>query len=364
MQDWISGTLSLLFLYDLAEEIRLDRLREIFGIPPPGRDPALRHPKPEYAQFSNPPVVESIEPLVLPGGDLLAGRVAYFDYGVVSIKFDMPFSGSWQFVIGLAAHWMNHPDLEVRAAQVLDRCLLRASPALVSPYLEHLPEDYCIIHLSEVDGLPGRSASQLIEQHGGAIAQVVRGEVSPLSGGECAEILESRMSYYDTDLLVVGWGAALIFDTAEGAASTMLLLEYVNAQLLEFRHYDKMLSGLLLHVYRALDKGTGVLSRWRLGHEAARLKTIQLDVRELTERIDNSIKFLSDMFNARLYRMAARKIGLPDYRTLVDQKLASLDQLYGFMMDNFHQGRAFVLELMVVIILVIELAYLFRGIRW
>jgi hypothetical protein len=84
-------------------------------------------------------------------------------------------------------------------------------------------------------------------------------------------------------------------------------------------------------------------------------------VRELTERTDNSIKFLSDMFSARLYRMAAAKIGVPDYRSLVEQKLQSAGELYGFMMDQFHQGRAFVLELMVVIILIIELIFLFRG---
>ncbi len=31
------------------------------------------------------------------------------------------------------------------------------------------------------------------------------------------------------------------------------------------------------------------------------------------------------------------------------------------MVDQFHQSRAFILELMVVIILIIDLIYLFRG---
>jgi hypothetical protein len=31
------------------------------------------------------------------------------------------------------------------------------------------------------------------------------------------------------------------------------------------------------------------------------------------------------------------------------------------MVDQFHQGRAFVLELLVVIILIIEIVFLFRG---
>jgi len=86
-----------------------------------------------------------------------------------------------------------------------------------------------------------------------------------------------------------------------------------------------------------------------------------LDVTELTERADNAIKFLSDMFSARLYRLAAGKVGVPDYKNLVQQKLGTAENLYRFMVDQFHQGRAFVLELMVVIILIIDLIFLFRG---
>jgi len=82
---------------------------------------------------------------------------------------------------------------------------------------------------------------------------------------------------------------------------------------------------------------------------------------ELTERMDNSIKFLSDMFYARLYRLASAKVGGPDYRNLVEQKLKTAGELNQFMREQFHQSRGFVLELMVVVILVIELFYLFRG---
>jgi hypothetical protein len=91
------------------------------------------------------------------------------------------------------------------------------------------------------------------------------------------------------------------------------------------------------------------------------LHTVLLDVTELTERADNAIKFLSDMFSARLYRLAAAKVGVPDYKNLVQKKLDTAEDLYRFMVDQFHQSRAFVLELMVVIILIIDLVYLFRG---
>ena len=50
-----------------------------------------------------------------------------------------------------------------------------------------------------------------------------------------------------------------------------------------------------------------------------------------------------------------------DYRQLVDGKLKTAAELYEFMVDQFHQSRAFVLELMVVVILIIDLIFLFRG---
>ncbi len=67
------------------------------------------------------------------------------------------------------------------------------------------------------------------------------------------------------------------------------------------------------------------------------------------------------MFSARLYRLAAAKIGVPDYKELVNRKLRIAEELYDVLVGQFQQGRAFVLELMVVIILVIELVMLFRG---
>jgi hypothetical protein len=130
---------------------------------------------------------------------------------------------------------------------------------------------------------------------------------------------------------------------------------------LEFRYYDSLLTGLLNAVYRSLEQKRGLFTSWRFSQEAAHVNTIRLDVMELTERVDNAVKFLSDMFYARLYGLVAAKVGVPDYRRLVDQKLRTAGELYRFMVDQFNQSRSFILELAVVIILVIDLVFLFRG---
>jgi hypothetical protein len=86
-----------------------------------------------------------------------------------------------------------------------------------------------------------------------------------------------------------------------------------------------------------------------------------VDVTELTERTNNALKFVGDMFFARVYKLCSGKIGVTDYQALVREKLRTADELYDFMIEEFHQARAFLLEFIVVLILLIELFFLFHG---
>ncbi len=354
----LCGSILVLIQFDVCEEIQLGQLRELLGARKL-EHPSLKHPAPGYVRYQRPPVVEPIEPLTLETGEQLQAQIKYYDYGVLSVIFELPFSGGWQKLVQLSSRWVWDVDFAGHAARVVRKKLERAAPALVKPYSEWLNEDYFIFHVRDALGSP--SAGELLSSHSGDIAQIVRGETAQLSDGERQEILQSRISYYPNDLAVIGWNAAFVYDTAAGAETAIQLLEYANSQLLEFRHYDELLTRELESVYASLDKGTGTLARWRMARAARKLHTVLLEVTELTEHADNAIKFLSDMFSARLYKLAALKVGVPDYKDLVNQKLHTAEELYRFMVDQFNQSRAFVLELLVVIILVIELIYFFRG---
>jgi hypothetical protein len=360
--DELAGSFWFLFTYDVCEEINFDALRKIVGDRAAVPEPSFHRPAPDYVRFERPPVVERLEPLTLDSGDVLRGELNYYDYGVISVKLELSFSLPWPELVARSSRLLEAPQPVAHAANTVRSRIERVRAALIRPRDPWLDEEYYVIHLNSQKGA-ANTAAELIEKKGMEIAQIVRGELTELAAGETDEILRSRMSYYPSDLVVVGWTAAFIHDTVEGAAAGVQLLEYANTQLLEFRYYDQVLTRVLEDVYKSLGKKGGMFARWRMARQARELNTILLEVRELTERADTAIKFLSDMYSARVYRLAADKIGVGDYRRLVDSKLHTAAELYAFMMDQFHASRAFVLELMVVIILVIELIYLFRGKR-
>lgn len=357
----LRGSLWALILYDVAEQIDLEKLSGLVGAGGARPQPRFKHPAPEYVRFERPPVVEYPEPITTGSGQQLPAAVKYYDYGVVCVELNVEFEASWEELVRLSSRWIASPDIEKVTGELVRTRLQRYAPALQQAYQTYLSEDYYVIQLNQATDDNGQAltAPALLTGYGDQIAQIVRGESAPLAETERTEVLNSSISYYPTDLLVVGWVAAFVYDTAEGAAPTIQILEYANTQLLEFRHYDDVLTRVLENVYKMLEHRGGLLRRWKMATEAERLNALRLDVRELTERTDNAIKFLSDMFYARAYRIAARRVGVPDYRDLVEEKLRTAGELYEFMTNEFHQSRAFVLELMVVVILVIELFHLF-----
>jgi hypothetical protein len=347
----------------VAEAINVDRLRSLRESSRPEPPASRVPPVPHYLRFERPPVSEPIDPLRLDDGARIGGSAKYYDYGVVSIELELPFESEWRELVLQSSRLIGSVELESRASEWLRAALTRARPALLKPYDSWLTEDYQIISLQEITGSANQklTAGELLSSRATEIAELVRGESIALSDVERTEVLQSSISYSQNDLLVVGWSGAVVYGTGEVAAATIQLLEYANTQLLEFRYYDSLLTNVLNSVYRFLEHKGGRFGDWRLSGESTRVNTIRLDVMELTEKVDNAVKFLSDMFYTRLYNLIAAKVGVPDYRRLVEQKLRTAGELYRFMVDQFNQARSFVLELAIVIILVIEIVFLFRG---
>src|SRR5207245_5311282 len=137
----LRGAVLVLIQFDVCEEIKLDQLRQIFGARTL-EQPSFKHPTPGYVRYQRAPVVEPIEPLLLESGERLEGQIKYYDYGVLSVVFELPFSGDWDTLVRLAGRWMSDTEFTSLATRIVKQKLQRATPALVMPYAAWLNEDY------------------------------------------------------------------------------------------------------------------------------------------------------------------------------------------------------------------------------
>src|SRR5712675_2444083 len=107
----LHGSVLVLLQFDVCEAIRLDRLQELIRAPTV-EQPSLKHPAPGYVRYQRPPVVEPVETLVLESGERLQGEIKYYDYGVVSLVFELPFSADWNTLAQLSSRWTSDTNFE------------------------------------------------------------------------------------------------------------------------------------------------------------------------------------------------------------------------------------------------------------
>src|SRR5215469_12367765 len=141
----LRGSISVLALYDVGDEIRLQDLPRLIG----GRavSPWFKHTAPEYVRFERPPVIEQLEPVTIPAGEQFEPTLQYYDYGVVSLVLRYPFEGDWQNLDDLAARWVSTTAFDELSLSIVREKVARIRPALVRPYDHWLDEDYCIFHI-------------------------------------------------------------------------------------------------------------------------------------------------------------------------------------------------------------------------
>jgi hypothetical protein len=207
------------------------------------------------------------------------------------------------------------------------------------------------------------TARELLDSHGSHIARLLRGEREPLSQDEVNEVLRHRLSYLADDVIVPTWSAAFVFDP-EGVESALEIVEFANSQLLQFRYYDDLLDNELGRIYPILQR-----RRWydtliggRFGRAATRLHSLFIEVNEITDRTENALKVVGDVYAARLFQLVGKRLGLDGWKQAVREKLKTLDDIYRFTVEQVNMTRGHILELTIVLILLFELWLFFQGI--
>jgi hypothetical protein len=357
-----AGSVHAFYLFDVAHAIDLAALRTQLG----GRAGVARlhdkAPGPPRVRYFQPPVIVDGSALGVANLGAFTVRVKFYDYGVISLMLSQPFAGSWTDLVRLGQDLIESEPLEADAAAATERIVDAVRGTLSGARASFLSEDYLALVVSGLE--PAESADEVADRHGAEIAQMLRGERQPLSAQERDEVLRHRLSYLTDDLVVPAYNAAFVLDTETAALASLEILEFVNSQLLEFRYHDELLETELTSIYTALQK-PGWVDRWfgrRHTQSARRVHALFIDVNELTDRIENAVKLVGDLYAARLFNVAAARVGLDAWKRNVEEKLKTLDDIYRFAVEQTGMSQGNLLELVIVLILIIELGLFFAGI--
>jgi hypothetical protein len=316
---------------------------------------------PSYLQYASPPVVVDGEALDVTDVDGFKLRVKFFDYGVLSLALTRPFAGDWQELIGLSQIYIENAELERRAEKIARGITGRFAAVMKAGRSSFLSEDYLVVAVTRFAA--PTMADDLVASKGLEIATLVRGERQALSRQEQAEVMSHRLSYLVDDLVVPTWNAAFVYDTEAGVHAALEIFEFANSQLLEFRYYDQLLDDELSRIYVQLEKPPRFMLLGR-GYVAAtsRLHTLFIEINEITDRTENALKMVGDIYSARLFRLAATRLGLASWKGSVEDKLETLDDIYRFAVEQLAISRGHFLELTIIAILLFELVLFFLGI--
>lgn len=357
-----NGKLHGYFIYDVGDSIALDKLASTAGKKFAVAQLDLREmAAPGYIQFLEPPRVAHLSPAEVDGVPVDV-RLKIFDYGVISLRLSAQFVGDFDALQKVANKLRHSKGLARLAEETLPQVLADLSPAINTPH-PPLLEDYFVFELNSIS--PGSGAVEIMREFKQELAGLITGETRSLSLAEQEESLRVYFSYFEDDLAIVQWDSAVLIDTPPYAEATLGILEFANTQLVELRTYDARLDAKLDEIYKSDVVRTS--PHFLFGRKDAlkridRLRSLVIDVRELTDRSSNALKIIGDAFYARLYRGAASRLGLEDWHHQMESKLKCIDDVYQFAVDQAQHNRSEFLELIIIALITFEIFLsLYRG---
>ena len=363
-----AGEVVYIYAFDVAYEMARLPVRELLGHPLAqfSVDASKRSPKQLF--FYRPQMVR-LSPLerIGPRGPMRLERVVkLLPVGAVSITVRVPFDVTriedlvvyhdLQFSNGALHHEVRHLAEEV---------CRELSPYLVRPIAQLAEEEaytvFCIESpLQTKEGTP-LSAEDWLKVHRREVASLLTQEpdIDHLSKQEADESTGRYLSYYEHDLVVVDWDAALIMDEPQNFDETLYVMELANLQLAELEAYDRILDVALERSYR--DLGEQPLRR--KGDVRRELREIRVDLARLSDELSNITKFFGDWHLARIYENISARFHLGDWHRTIDEKLKTLANLYQLLQHDQTNRWMLMLEATIVLLFVIDLVLLFVGLK-
>ena len=363
-----TGRVVYLYAFDVAYEMSRRPVTELLGQPVAefAVDTSRRNPRHLFffrPQMVRLPVLERVGPK---GAVRVERVVKLLPVGAISITVSVPFAvESLDGLVGF--HDVEFKDgsltAEVRRLAEDVRHELRANYVRPVPHLmdEEAYTVFCLdAPLTGADGKRIRAEDWFLHHRRDVAALLTQEtDVHQLSHQEAEESTARYLSYYENDLVVMDWDAAVVIDEPGDFDGTLYVMELANLQLAELEAYDRLLDDALERCYRDLATN----SKRGRSKVLRELREIRIDLARLSDELSNITKFFGDWHNARIYENISARFHLGDWHRTIDNKLKTLDNLYQILSHDQNNRYMLILEVTIVLLFIIDLVILFLGMK-
>jgi len=350
------GQLYFYRLFDVADFIHLARVEELLKSNDTKRLDFKRFPKTQLS-IPVPPLsfgLNSHALIINNKNYTLEMSVRVFDFGVISIcaKHVLKSNIGLQEVLDLNGLLAEHVLLETQCKQTAQQIYQWLMPAMTKPLMSGLVEDYTIFYVEKILGVD--DIQQLATEP--LLAKIILNESSlrGISQEALSDATQFCLSYYADELTIIDWNSAFIYDPC---ADTDIpdMIEFTSAQLLELRSYDALLDREIHHMYQALSSARGFFKKRHMRALTQRLLRVVIETTELSERIDNSLKWVGDLYLAHVYQACVAQFNTARWRDQVTHKLGLISRINDLLMEQINTDRSMLLEFSIFILIMVEL---------
>jgi len=338
--------------YDIADEVDLARAEAL--VQKISRRPRfvrsaktirLPHPPVELALGSRPSPIPG-----LPPADVL---VRIYDVGALAVTYtiELPEPIEGEALIALARDFLSEDDPFLEPGRlVADEIATAIKAACKAGRASEVTEDYTIFRIYATT--PKLDADELPEHLD--VARLLLGETGPISRRERMQQSHAAISYGPDELVIADWNSALVYDPSPNTDLTDLL-EMTGMQLLELRVYDDLVGRSLLRLYDELESDPTFFRASRYQRLSREIMRLFVDVTEMSDRIDNSLKTLGDSWLARVHHAAVGEFDIPRWQRHLQSKLEVLRKINELLIDQITARKSLNVELAIVALIVLEI---------
>lgn len=286
--------------------------------------------------------------------------VRVWHFGGMSLSFHLPIpeGASWDELVALAAWLDRDEELDLIARSKARDFQAEISSAIPVQNDWSTYEDYVVYFLQEVEGI-SQGALELFEK--ADVAALMMAETKErLSEQMKKTVRDSTYQYGRDDLAVIDWNSALVVEPS-GSMDVPMVLEFANSQLLEMRYYDDVLDEKLDTLYKSVaGKKPGILSNIYSRH-AEEAGQIYLEIAEVVENVENSLKVVGDFYLATIFRVASQRFRFSDWQKSINEKLSNLAEVSKLLHSRVAESRSQAMEMIIIILIAIEVVPFVLG---